>query len=287
MSDTPQGTAHGDQPEFEQEAKRILRRLCESGSVLAIAADMDTAVVVREGPDGATTRTAVVSQEIAQAMAVQGWIETSGTGRILRYRITQAGRDKVRDLLDQEPARQAPVFGMAEAPAGFDGAAPVGEPANSPAATSSRRNRYSLSESPLTVLARRRDKSGDPFLSDDLVRCGERLREDFELAQMEPSMSQNWDKFLTAGIDEGRSGAGTTGYGPAAARARVMQALSDLGPGLSDVALYCCCYLEGLESTEKRMGWSARSGKIVLRIALQRLKRHYEENLTPEAQLIG
>jgi hypothetical protein len=46
---------------------------------------------------------------------------------------------------------------------------------------------------------------------------------------------------------------------------------------LADVAYHCCCLLEGLEVTEKAMGWSAWSGKIVLRIALQRLKRHYEE----------
>ncbi len=63
-------------------------------------------------------------------------------------------------------------------------------------------------------------------------------------------------------------------------------ALRELGPGLGDVALRCCCYLEGLERAEKRMGWSARSGKIVLRIALQRLKRHYEE-LGDAGGLIG
>ena len=59
--------------------------------------------------------------------------------------------------------------------------------------------------------------------------------------------------------------------------ARLLSALNDLGPGLADICLHCCCFLEGLEVTEKNMGWSARSGKIVLRIALQRLVRHYEE----------
>lgn len=75
-------------------------------------------------------------------------------------------------------------------------------------------------------------------------------------------------------------------FGPEAARARTAAALHDLGPGLGDVVLRCCCYLEGLETAEKRMGWSARSGKIVLRIALQRLRQHYE-GLGEEGALIG
>jgi hypothetical protein len=63
--------------------------------------------------------------------------------------------------------------------------------------------------------------------------------------------------------------------GPMAARDRVGKALSYLGPGLADSALRVCCFLEGLEACERRMGWSARSGKVVLKIALQRLSRHY------------
>ena len=56
----------------------------------------------------------------------------------------------------------------------------------------------------------------------------------------------------------------------------MMLAVRELGPGLGDVALRVCCFLEGVEAAEKRLGWSARSGKIVLRIALQRLAQHYQ-----------
>ena len=135
--------------------------------------------------------------------------------------------------------------------------------------------RYNLAESPLTALGRRAGKDGKPFLVADLVLAGERLREDFELAQMGPRITQNWDRFLTTGRggDFGENGPGETSR---AARERVSAALKDLGPGLGDIVLRCCCFLEGLETAEKRMGWSARSGKIVLRIALQRLFKHYE-----------
>ena len=38
-----------DETTFEQDELRILRRLSENGAVLAVAADMDKAVVVRNG----------------------------------------------------------------------------------------------------------------------------------------------------------------------------------------------------------------------------------------------
>jgi hypothetical protein len=135
--------------------------------------------------------------------------------------------------------------------------------------------RYNAAESPVMTLSRRRDKDGEMFLSPELVAAAERLREDFELAQMSPRATKNWDRFLTEGTRSTFDG-DASGFGPDAAKARVAAALMDLGPGLGDVALRCC-YLEGMEQAEKRMGWSARSGKVVLRIALQRLKRHFDE----------
>lgn len=263
-----------DDATIEREARRILRRLNEPGACIAVANDMEKAVVVRDASDGRTVRTGVVDRAVAEALALKDWISSHVQGRVSRYRITATGRVALKRLIAEEDQARA---GMAEAPGVFGeqhrsyatrdiGAGPNG---------ARRRVRYNTAESPLLSLARRKDKDGTQFLSDDLVAAGERLREDFELAQMGPRTTQNWDKFLVGGALPTPSGGGMAD-GPRAARDRVMEALADLGPGLGDVALRCCCFLEGMEAAERRMGWSARSGKIVLRIALQRLKRHYE-----------
>lgn len=274
---TEEEVAAAKDEEFNREALRILRRLCETGSVLAVAEEMDKAVVVRDTGDSGATRTAVVDCRIAQALALKDWISCDNPGRISRYRISSSGRTALSRLIAEaeNKARERSEFGMAEAQAPFQA-----QMAPSQGATAKpdrpRRIRYSAAESPLIALARRRDRDGKPFLDESLVAAGERLREDFELAQIGPQVAQNWDRFLTAGGRGGFNSEAHAGHGASGARDRVEHALSDLGPGLSDVALRCCCYLEGLELAEKRMGWSARSGKIVLRIALQRLKRHYD-----------
>ncbi|MEM1101818.1 MAG: DUF6456 domain-containing protein [Pseudomonadota bacterium] len=269
-----------------REGRRILRRLCETGAVLAVAREMEKAVVVRDTADGGTTKTAVVDRPVAQAMALKDWIACAAPeARIARYRITQAGRAALKRLLAEQENRKA-GFAEAQSPFADQHRDWAERDVMEEGETRPRRLRYNLAESPLAALARRKDRDGAPFLSDDLVAAGERLREDFELAQMGPRVAQNWDRFLTGGHDGSFTSTDGLG-GPEAARTRVQDALADLGPGLGDVALRCCCFLEGLETAEKRMGWSARSGKIVLRIALGRLMDHYARRHGKYGPMIG
>jgi DNA-binding PadR family transcriptional regulator len=271
---TPPNLTKGSE-RLERESLRVLRRLCEAQAVLAVARDMDMAVVVRESPDGTAQRTAVVERDIAQAMALQEWIScTDPQARVARYRITQLGRQELRRLSGDDP-------GMAEARAQFVGARGTEESDDR-----IRHMRSILGESPLAALARRRDKDGQPFLSREMVAAGERLREDFELAQMGGRVTQDWARFLT-GPAQAVGPGDQRDRGAAAARQRVADALADLGPGLGDVALRCCCYQEGLETLERNMGWAARSGKVVLRIAMQRLQRHYAETGGKFGPMIG
>lgn len=274
-----------DEETVMKEARRILRRLAESGAVLAVAPQMEKAAVLRELPDGRSTRTAVVDRAVAEAFALKDWLALRRSGKVATYTLSKAGRTALKRLLE-EPRRRVDADGFAEAQQPFAeqhrtwGTKTVEEDGKR------RRLRYNMAESPVVALSRRREKDGKPFLSPDLVTAAERLREDFEVAQMGPRVAQDWDRFLTGGTRGGfHSGGGLRGH--EGARARVAAALRDLGPGLGDMVLRCCCFLEGLEATEKRMGWSARSGKIVLRIALQRLKRHYDDTYGPGGGLIG
>jgi len=240
-----------EQP-FEQEALRALRRLVEPGAVLAVAREMEMAVVVREAEEGGeATRTATVDRAVAQAMALREWIVCPDpSARISRYHVTGAGRGALKRLMANAENRAS---GFADAPADFDGRPRDAVGARHADDTVTPRDfRTAISESPLAGLARRRDKDGKLFLSRDLVAAGERLREDFELAQMGPNVTQNWEAFMTAGCSTGAQP--SRGGGSKAAQERLSAALAELGPGLGDVALRCCCFLEGLEMTEQRMG---------------------------------
>lgn len=267
-----------DEPTINREARRILRRLCEKEAVLVVAQDMDKAVVLRPGPEGGQTRTAVVDRRIAHAFALKDWIATARRGRVSTYRITATGKSALKRLIEEDRKRRHAGMEMAEAATPFLAQHRIwGTRDVTDDEGARQRMRVNLAESPLAALARRKGADGKPFLTLDLVQAGEKLREDFERAQMGPRVAQNWDRFLTGGDRGGFLSDSGLAEGPRAARQRVSDALDDLGPGLSDVVVRVCCFLEGLESAEKRLGWSARSGKIVLKIGLQRLLRHYEE----------
>ncbi|WP_210272813.1 DUF6456 domain-containing protein [Chthonobacter rhizosphaerae] len=133
-------------------------------------------------------------------------------------------------------------------------------------------------ESPLAWLATRRDKDGVPLLSPAAFAAGERFRTDYTVAGLMARTTMNWDAL--GGPAERRAGGGAGGgllvtEAAMAARDRVNRALSAVGPELGSVLVDVCCHLKGLGDVERDQGWPLRSGKVVLRMALAALARHY------------
>lgn len=131
-------------------------------------------------------------------------------------------------------------------------------------------------ESPLVWLARRRGRDGRAMIAPHQLQAGERLRADFTRANMMPRTTSNWSSTIASG----RRGAGGDRAGHStdtmiASRQRVHQALDAVGPEFSGLLLDVCCFLRGLEDLERERGWPARSAKVVLQLALDRLARHY------------
>ncbi|MGB1235116.1 MAG: DUF6456 domain-containing protein [Planktomarina sp.] len=229
---------------------RTLVTLAHRGTVLALARDLDNAVIVRDGPDGSTERLSVVDRKLAMAMAMMDWITPDDPeNRIVRYRLSPVGRVALREHAPKDTKDSAVETEMSHY----------------------RRVRYGAVETPLSQLSRRKGAGGDPFLKRSLVDAGNRLREDYELAMMDDNRPEDWTGYIFPSRP-----VPTRAETPAEnAHIRVAAALTALGPGLGDVALTCCCQLDGLEKAEKTLGWAARSGKIVLRIALTHLVQHY------------
>jgi hypothetical protein len=109
-------------------------------------------------------------------------------------------------------------------------------------------------------------------LDDRLFDAGERLRRDYERAQLAPSVTMRWDPVRVKST--GDTGL-TAGEKQIAAKARFDGALAAAGSGLADVLWRVVCAGESLPAAERALEWPARSGKVVLRLALDRVAGFY------------
>lgn len=123
-----------------------------------------------------------------------------------------------------------------------------------------------LAESPLAWLHAR------GHLPTRLFEAGERLRADYERAGLPPSITMRWDPVRTRGGPD--SGLSATER-QLAAKARFDGAMAAAGKGLSDVLWRVACAGESLPDAERALAWPARSGKLVLRLALDRVAEFY------------
>jgi hypothetical protein len=106
--------------------------------------------------------------------------------------------------------------------------------------------------------------------------AGERFRSDYERAGIMPRVTANW----TASVSRGRRDGGAGGMAELTeaaidARRRVDRAIAAVGPELAGILVDFCCFLKGIEEIERTRQWPTRSAKLVLRIALAGLARHY------------
>jgi hypothetical protein len=123
-----------------------------------------------------------------------------------------------------------------------------------------------LAESPLGWL------HAHGHLDERLFDAGERLRADYERAQLGARVTMRWDPVRIAG-------SGDRGLSPTerqiAAKARFDGALAQAGKGLSDILWRVVCACESLPVAERALEWPARSGKLVLKLALDRVADCY------------
>ncbi len=136
--------------------------------------------------------------------------------------------------------------------------------------TARRRGRsatVNLAESPLCWLHAR------GHINARLFDAGERLRADFERARLSPSITMRWDIVRVEGRHS--DGALDPTERQIAAKIRFDGALAQAGSGLADVLWRVVCAGEGLPDAERALAWPARSGKLVLKLALERVADFY------------
>ena len=121
----------------------------------------------------------------------------------------------------------------------------------SPAAASGRAVK-NQNESPLARLYNRKLPTGKSYITEAQLQAGEKLRMDFERAQLQPRMTASYECVpgSPGNRNSGASGSDLSDFAMDC-RQRVNEAVELLGPELAGVALDICCFLKGLERVER------------------------------------
>lgn len=126
-----------------------------------------------------------------------------------------------------------------------------------------------LAESPLGWLRSR------GHVSDRQFEAGERLRMDWERAQLPPRITMTWDSAPIARSRGGSAPGIDLSGSQIDAKRRFEDAVAAAGPGLGDILWRVVCAGEGMREAESALGWPARAGKLVLSLALDRVAGYY------------
>ncbi|GGD31720.1 DUF6456 domain-containing protein [Sinisalibacter lacisalsi] len=279
---------HSPMPEFDpiddetlaRDMLRALKALLEPRTLMVIAQGVEDAVVVHNAGGDRPVRRAVVGRPVAEALVLRELIAGEPSGRIARYTITAAGRAEAIRRIAEAESRRAAGTGLAE----DADAAPVPRPQARRRAEP--RKRAVGADAPLHVLARRRRTDGSAFLPPELIAAALKFRESYELARIGGGLTRDWGRLVSGRTASGRvvNGAGPTRR--LEAEQSLAAAIRALGPDLAESVLLAVCHERGMEEIEDQLDFPARSGKIVLRIALRTLHRHYAEHGSGDDDLI-
>ena len=126
-----------------------------------------------------------------------------------------------------------------------------------------------LAESPLSRLA-----AGErAFLEPHHLVAGERVRALVERSRLQPRLTMTYSGVPAGG---GRpSGPGELSDMAVDARRKLDAIHRALPPECAGVVIDVCGWLKGLQDVERDRGWPRRSAKLVLRIGLDQLARHF------------
>lgn len=259
----PVTPAAGCPPADERDLTGVLRRLAKSSAV-AVVTGAGASIEQPGGSPGAASRPTPIAPQAWRDLVSRGWVVPGGDAG--GWRISNAGRIALRRRLTRSGPPEADG-GARRSGGGATAATPV--PQRSTAIEND-------AECPLVWLSRRRDKAGRPHITQTQLAAGERLRRDFTIGSLAPSITANWSPVAIRGTRHGGSDRELElRDSQLQARDRYRSALAAVGPEFAGILVDVCCYLKGLETFEKAAGWPQRTAKVVLRLALDALARHY------------